>query len=729
MRAFMIAAIAIMLAQNAAAQSSPQDLDRLKRLLDEKFGSASQQNQRARGAPADKPAKPDDFYVVQPDGTIRDTKGLAPEKRSAMGAEIAAAAGGLSSLLLGTPGTYSSGAGDAAIVLAQDQGAYRGAPQIKRDSYVIQLRSDLTSEELDQAIATIRNKYNLEITRSNNSLGILHVSPVGGGRSSGARPRTLGAALEPKIIQDLRKEPFVDAAYVNFLVGPKSVPRRSDLTVPAGKETLTWHWRSDETNDGNWGLKAIRMPPVWSILDHYRKANPDQPRARQVFLDAGFGVHGQLSYNTVLGGMPPNPPFASCEQSHGTHVAGIAGALFGKGRGIDGMVPDSKIDAIPVGIELYIVGADEGINPVNMRAILFTGAIDSLSEYIDTIPLKPGEKRVINVSLGYNWSTVGFEFGKDPEQDDNIKTHVISTSRTVQRLATRLKDTALIIAAAGNDSEGHDPAYLAEWATPFGFAGTHEGPGFQPSKNVLVVEAFGRDGSRAGFSNRGGHVAAPGVNIVSTLAGVSDSYGACSGTSQASPHVAALAAILFELDPTKTPAEIADIIRASAVPSDTGAAPRIDALAAVLKLSKDNLRYLTDLNGDGKVDIADLELFKTQIAILIDAEMNGTPIAVDLNGDGNIDDDERCWPLIDFNGSGKASFSASDARTVDGTGRTDLQVMEAAWTDTTKTFQAAMTETGLDQVMAQANQLVAQAKKPDTTQLAASMTRPKIPCE
>src|SRR5262245_29881449 len=98
MRTFVIAATVIMLAGNAAAQSSPQDLDRLKRLLDEKLGSTSQQNQRTRGMPADKPTKPDDFYVVQPDGTIRDTRGLGPQKRSAMGGEVAALLGGIADL-------------------------------------------------------------------------------------------------------------------------------------------------------------------------------------------------------------------------------------------------------------------------------------------------------------------------------------------------------------------------------------------------------------------------------------------------------------------------------------------------------------------------------------------------------------------------------------------------------------------------------------------------------
>ena len=82
-------------------------------------------------------------------------------------------------------------------------------------------------------------------------------------------------------------------------------------------------------------------------------------------------------------------------------------------------------------------------------------------------------------------------------------------------------------------------------------------------------------------------MSAPGVDIMSTLAGGRDAQGVCSGTSQAAPHVAALAGILFELDPTKTPAEVAEIIKKSATAPKEGslAAGSIDALEAVAQLS------------------------------------------------------------------------------------------------------------------------------------------------
>jgi len=666
------------------ADTSPQDLERLRRIMDEKLGSTR------KPQPPQKPLKPEDFYVVKP--------GTQPSKRRGGSSEAPSESRGQ---MMALPGVAAAHASDGRIVSAQ-AGTGPAASHVKRDSYVIQLKTDLTAAQVDAALATLSSKYNLEIKKFNSSLGVLHVSP----RSPTARgvaPESLGAALEPRIIADLRKEPFVDAAFVDFLVAPKALPRRVDTKIPWGATTFGWHWRTSGTDDGNWGLKAIRLPPVWTILNRVRKIEPGRPRTRMAFLDAGFGAHGHLTYNEILGGMPPQPALADCRYSHGTHVAGIAGALHGRGRGIDGIVPDSKIDAIPVSSEFLLDTTSIGVkNPVYHQSMLFSGAVETLSDYLDFSPPKPGERRVINVSLGYNWSALAFDFGVNPDTDDGVKSHILNTAKMVQRLASKVGETVLIVAAAGNDSEGTTTPDEAEWATPFGFAALHKSPTFKNSQNIMVVEATGRNGVRASFSNVGGHVSAPGVDVMSTLAGVSDAYGLCSGTSQATPHVTALAAILFELDPKKTPPEIAEIIRASAIPGPPGTAPRVDALAAVLKLSKDNsLRHLVDLDGNGKVDVGDLEIFKTHLFVLEDANRNGKPIAIDLNGDGNVDEYERCWPLIDFNGSGKASYEKADARLVDGQPSTDLQMLASAWTDTTKTFEAAMVEVGLDKLIAQ----------------------------
>ena len=693
MRWLMVATALLAWGGTALAQSpTPDDLDRLKRMLDERLPQAP----RTRGlTKSERPLRSDDFQSIR----RRDQDGTAtPDAKPGKGSQWQAPA---------MFGIAAAQAADEAGVRQPSPAPPRGSQRVQasRDSYVIVLKTDLSGEQLDAALQTLSQKYNLEVTRA-NKLGEIRVSPrraaTRGLAAAPAPAQSLGAALEPPIIKELRNEPFVDAAYVDFLVTPKSLPRRSDTKVEAGGTTYTWNWGVGESNDGNWGLKMLRMPPVWTILNRVRKIDPDRPRTRMAFLDVGFGTHSHISYNAVLGGMPANPPKAECTYSHGTHVAGIAGALYGKGRGIDGMVPDSKIDAIPVSSEVWLEGTNLGVtSQLIQRAMLFSGAIDSLIDFIDQYPLKPGEKRVVNASLGYNWSALGFEFGKDADEDENVKAHIFNSARSVQRLAAKFKDSILIVAAAGNDSEGEATPHWAEFASPFGFAATHESPTFQKATNILIVEALGRDGKRASFSNAGGHVAAPGVDIMSTLAGVSDGYGLCSGTSQATPHVTALAAILFELDPNKSPAEIAAVIRSSARPGVDGATPRADALAAVLKLSPDNIKYLVDLNGDGKVDSADLDIIKTHLIVLDDARRNGTPFTIDLNGDGDINDNEACWPLIDFVGAGKALYFEPPGQAA-GPGRgSDLEMLQAGWTDAGKPFKTALREVGLEALLAQ----------------------------
>jgi hypothetical protein len=89
-------------------------------------------------------------------------------------------------------------------------------------SYAVQFKAGLSGAERDAAMATLRDKYKLKIIKINKALDILRVAPRSADRGKPAR--SLGAALTPKIIQDLRKEPFVDAAYVDFPVSPQARP-------------------------------------------------------------------------------------------------------------------------------------------------------------------------------------------------------------------------------------------------------------------------------------------------------------------------------------------------------------------------------------------------------------------------------------------------------------------------------------------------------------------------
>ncbi|GAA1991386.1 S8 family peptidase [Microbacterium pumilum] len=89
---------------------------------------------------------------------------------------------------------------------------------------------------------------------------------------------------------------------------------------------------------------------------------------------------------------------------------------------------------------------------------------------------------------------------------------------------------------------------------------------FSPASaaSALTVAATTRTDARASFSNYGGcvDVFAPGQDITSTwLAGETNTI---SGTSMASPHVAGIAALVLQTNPTASPTTVASIIKADA---------------------------------------------------------------------------------------------------------------------------------------------------------------------
>ena len=95
-------------------------------------------------------------------------------------------------------------------------------------------------------------------------------------------------------------------------------------------------------------------------------------------------------------------------------------------------------------------------------------------------------------------------------------------------------------------------------------------------RNGIVVEAHDKSGKRASFSNKGGHISCPGVDVLSAVArdqnGASSTsaYGMMSGTSMASPYCAA-GHLLFRLvRPDYSGLEAADCMMKSTALSSGG---------------------------------------------------------------------------------------------------------------------------------------------------------------
>lgn len=212
---------------------------------------------------------------------------------------------------------------------------------------------------------------------------------------------------------------------------------------------------------------------------------------------------------------------------HGTHVAGTIAAA-NDGHGATGVAPGATI--MPVQVL-----AANGSGSTSSVAAGIRYAVDNGAD-------------LINLSLGGGYS-----------------------SAILSALQYAAEHDVMVIAASGNRG-AVSPDYPAAHSAAL--------------SNLLSVEAHTAADVKATFSNGAAgavQVAAPGVDIYSTLAG--GSFGRLSGTSMATPHVTGLAALALSANPSLTPRQLREIILEGAdrAISGTGAAGGVNAAVTVAR--------------------------------------------------------------------------------------------------------------------------------------------------
>jgi subtilisin family serine protease len=196
-------------------------------------------------------------------------------------------------------------------------------------------------------------------------------------------------------------------------------------------------------------------------------------------------------------GLNTNDPMDAV--GHGTHVAGTIGAAGNNGTGVAGV--NWNVQIMPLRV------ADAGGN-------LSDAAVAAAFAYAGRMGAQ-----VVNASLGGAYTS------------------------TAELAAMKGAPNTLFVVSAGNSNLNIKSSAIS--------------PCTLPAANILCVGATGLTDTRASFSNYAPtqvDIAAPGVNILSTLPG--DQFGFYSGTSMASPHVAGVAALVFAAYPSRSVAAV-----------------------------------------------------------------------------------------------------------------------------------------------------------------------------
>jgi serine protease len=283
---------------------------------------------------------------------------------------------------------------------------------------------------------------------------------------------------------------------------------------------------SDPYRSQQWDLGKMRVAEAWQ--------KSTGSGVVVAVIDTGVdSTHPDLAANTLRGydAVTNTAGPGTDGNGHGTHVAGTIAAVTSNNVGVSAVAPDVKI--LPVKVL-----SDNGSGYSSDTAEGIIWAADN------------GAK-VINMSLG------------GPSKNAAV-TNAIAYARS---------KGVTVVAAAGNERQS---------GSPTSYPGADQG--------VIAVAATTSADSYASYSNSGSYVdvAAPGSGIISTYPQkLGQAYASLNGTSMASPHVAAVAALLKAYLPQLTPDQIESALEKSAVDlgpkgfdNDYGNG-RVDAVAAL----------------------------------------------------------------------------------------------------------------------------------------------------
>lgn len=321
----------------------------------------------------------------------------------------------------------------------------------------------------------------------------------------GAGVRLLHSASKDtkSLVSELSKRPDVIYAEPDYLAYGGAIPNDPSYEQLYGMRNIG----AEQAWDTTTGLDSI----VIAIADSGVDFNHPDLAANIWSAPETFSVNiaGQ-AINCAAGSHGFNALGNNCDplddHNHGSHVAGILGAVGNNGQGVTGVNWNTKLMAVK-----WLNANNSGFLSNAIKAIEF--AIQARQRFGTT---GGANIQIINNS----WWMSG------PSQA------VLDEIRRAQ------ENGMLFVAIAGNGTNNNFISQDND-VTPT-YPGSYREPG------ILTVAATDSADNLAGFSNFGKtsvHLGAPGASVLSTLRG--GTYGFFNGTSMAAPHVAGAAGLLL----------------------------------------------------------------------------------------------------------------------------------------------------------------------------------------
>ena len=358
------------------------------------------------------------------------------------------------------------------------------------------------------------------------------------------------------VISSLESSPFVEYVepnyYISLSLPEEPIPVDEEALSALSVDFMMEQLSNDPMIGSQWGLTKISADKAW-------KKTTGKKEIVIAVIDTGVDfTHPDLAANIWVntGEIPNNgidddgngyiddyygydfinkKPEPMDDNGHGTHVAGIIGAVGNNGVGI--------------------AGTDWSVKIMPLKFLRSNGGGDTLAAI-----------NAINYAKSMGADIISCSWGGEG-MSQAIGDAISQTNK-------------LFVFAAGNggsDAVGDNNDLNPHYPSNFGY------------QNMIVVTASDKDDRLASFANYGASkvdVAAPGVAILSTYPTSKNSYVEMKGTSMATPFVSGIAGLMLAVNPSLSPSSLKSLLmqnvdKASALNGKVKSGGRVNAEKAV----------------------------------------------------------------------------------------------------------------------------------------------------